>query len=306
MMRDSDAKFYDEYYFKHGCGNAYERTPVWLEHFGRVAEKIVREINPRTVLDAGCALGFLVEALRQRGVEAFGIDISEYAISKVLPELQAYCRLGSVTDPLPQKYDLIVCIEILEHLMPRDAERVVENFCQHSDDVLFSSTAVDYKEATHFNVQPPEYWAELFAHHGFFRDVDFDASVVLPWAARFRRRKDPVARVARDYERKFWLLWKENLDLRELTVTMRNQLAADEQTIHIREQTIQARDQTIAIRDQEIQSLREQITEILNSHSWRFMRQVQRVRLWLAPRGSQRERWARNVLHAFGRDSNGK
>jgi hypothetical protein len=171
---------------------------------------------------------------------------------------------------------------------------------------LFSSTAVDYKEATHFNVQPPEYWAELFAHHGFFRDVDFDASVVLPWAARFRHRKDPVARVVRDYERKFWLLWKENLDLREFTITMRNQLAADEQTIHAQEQTIQAQDQTIAMKDREIQSLHAQVVEILNSHSWCLMRQVQRVRLWLVPRGSRRDRWARNAVHIFWRDSNRK
>lgn len=28
--------------------------------------------------------------------------------------------------------------------------------------------------ASHINVQPPEYWAQLFARQGFFRDVDFD------------------------------------------------------------------------------------------------------------------------------------
>jgi SAM-dependent methyltransferase len=297
MLRSDDAKFYDEYYFKHGCGRPYERSPEWLQFFGGIAEKIVREINPRSVLDAGCAIGFLVEALRERGVEAFGVDISEYAIGKVPPDLQSYCRLGSVTDPLPRTYDLIVCIEILEHLAPQDAERAVENFCQHSDDVLFSSTPTDYKEATHFNVQPPEYWAELFAHHGFLRDVDFDASFINPWAARFRRRKEPAARVVRDYERKFWLLWKENTDLRALTVEMRNQLAADEQTIQSQQQTIQSQAQTI-------QSLRARMAEVLNSHSWRLMQRVQRIRLGLAPHGSRRERWIRNGMRLVWRDGN--
>jgi hypothetical protein len=32
----------------------------------------------------------------------------------------------------------------------------------------------------------------------------------------------------RDYERKYWLLWKENTDLRELTLEMREELAGGE------------------------------------------------------------------------------
>ncbi len=228
---ESDASLFDAYYFRHGCGQPYERNDAWLEFFDGIAEAIVRKIGPHTVLDAGCAMGFLVEALRGRGVEAFGVDVSEYAIQHIHPDVKPYCRLGSVTDPFSQKYDLIVCIEVLEHLSPRDAERAVENFCLHTDDVLFSSTPLDYKEATHFNVQPLEYWAELFAQHGFFRDVDFDASFITTWAVRFRRTTEPLHRVVREYERKFWLLWKENTDLRNLAVEMRNQLATQEKTL---------------------------------------------------------------------------
>ena len=66
MSHSSGVSFYDEYYFKHNCGSPYERTPEWLQLFAGIADKIVREIGPRTVLDAGCAMGFLVEALRQR------------------------------------------------------------------------------------------------------------------------------------------------------------------------------------------------------------------------------------------------
>ncbi len=222
---ESDASLFDAYYFRHGCGQPYERNDAWLKFFDGIAEAIARKMGPRTVLDAGCAMGFLVEALRQRGVEAWGIDVSDYAIERVHPGIRPYCSVGTVTAPLAQDYDLIVCIEVLEHLSAREAEQAVENFCRHSDDVLFSSTPLDYKETTHFNVQPLEYWAELFAQHGFFRDVDFDASFITDWAVRFRRMNEPLHRVVRDYERKFWLLWKENRDLRNLAVEMRNQLA---------------------------------------------------------------------------------
>lgn len=216
---------YDRYYFQNACGKPYERNPEWLQFFAGIASAIVSRIAPHTVLDAGCAMGFLVEGLRACGVDAFGIDVSEYALGQVRPDLKPYVRLASVLDPLSQKYDLIVSIEVLEHLSLQDCERAVENLCQASDDVLFSSTPADYREPTHLNVQPPEFWAGLFARQGFFRDVDFDASFITPWAARFRRNREPFYRVAQNYERRFWLLWKENQDLRGLISEMRNQLA---------------------------------------------------------------------------------
>jgi SAM-dependent methyltransferase len=222
----SDTALYDAYYFATGCGRPYKRDEEWLRFFGSIADRIVTDIRPSAVLDVGCAMGFLVEALRQRGAEAFGVDISGYAIENVHPDIQPYCWIGSVNDPFPRKYDLIVCIEVLEHLPRHEAEQAVENLCRHSNDVLFSSTPLDYKEATHVNVQPPEYWAELFARHGFFRDVDFDASFITPWAARFRKTRDPVARVVAAYERRLWQLWQENQARRELSIEQRNELAA--------------------------------------------------------------------------------
>jgi hypothetical protein len=228
MTEHGEQNLYDAYYFAHGCGEPYQRSEVWLNLFKAFAERIDRDINPGTVLDAGCAMGFLVETLRNRGIEAWGVDISSYAISNVAPEIQEFCWVGSVTELFPRKYDLIVSIEVLEHLPIEESEKAVSNLCQHSEDILFSSTPFDYKEVSHFNVQPLEYWAELFARQGFYRDVDFNASFITPWAVRFRKKDEPFHRVVRDYERKYWLLWKENTDLRELTLDMREELAGGE------------------------------------------------------------------------------
>src|SRR5262249_10582784 len=155
----------------------------WLRFFGYMAERIVSDIRPASVLDAGCAMGILVEALRDRGVEAYGIDISEYALANVREDIKAHCRLASVTEPFPDRYALITCIETLEHLPPLDSEQAVANICAHTDDVLFSSTPNNFKEVTHNNVRGVEYWAELFGRHGLYRDVDYDPSTyIAPWA----------------------------------------------------------------------------------------------------------------------------
>ena len=228
MNQFDSAQLFDENYFATSCGEPYERSEVWLNLFSSFAERIQKEINPTSVLDAGCAMGFLVEKLREKGIEAWGVDISEYAIGEVTPSVKDHCWVGSVADPFPRKYDLIVSIEVLEHLPPEDAERTVANLCAFTDDVLFSSTPYDYKEASHFNVQPVEYWAELFAKEGFTRDVDFNGSFITPWTVRYRKTGHPLHRIVRDYERIFWFLWKENNDLREQIFELQNQIAGHE------------------------------------------------------------------------------
>jgi len=213
--RESQADLYGASYFATYGGVPYERTDHWLTFFGRIADKIVQGIRPKTVLDAGCAMGFLVEALRDRGVQAYGIDVSEYAINRVREDITRWCRVASVTDPLDRDYDLITCIEVLEHLPAEDAIAALDNLCSHTDDLLFSSTPSDFTEPTHVNVRPPEFWAEELLKRGFLRDVDFDASLVTDWAGRFRRGSTSAEATIGRYEHHLVRLIAENRAVRD-------------------------------------------------------------------------------------------
>jgi hypothetical protein len=66
-----------------------------------------------------------------------------------------------------ERYDLIVCIEVLEHLPPEATEPAILNICSACDRVLFSSSPDDFDEPTHFNVRPTEEWMALFEAQGF-------------------------------------------------------------------------------------------------------------------------------------------
>lgn len=219
---------FDDYYFAKCCGRPYGRDEEWLTFFGGIADRIVTDIAPRRVLDAGCAMGLLVEALRSRGVEAYGVDISSYAIDRVHESVRPFCRLGSIVDPFPsgERYDLIVSIEVLEHMRPNEAERALDNICRHTDDVIFSSTPNDYREVTHVNVRSPEYWGEQFARRGFVRDVDFDATFVTPWGVRFRRSAEPLHRVIANYERRLSVLEAERGEVRSHSSEIQRELAS--------------------------------------------------------------------------------
>src|SRR5262249_41812439 len=133
-----------------------------------------------------CAKGFLVEALRDRGIEAYGLDISAYAIGEVRSDVRTFCRVASATEPIGRRYDLVVCIEVLEHLTLAEGARALANICASTDDVLFPSTPDDVDEPTHVTVRPRSFWIERFAEHGFALDTAHDASFVAPHAMRLR------------------------------------------------------------------------------------------------------------------------
>ena len=249
-ISEDPGRFYGDTYYTGYRGGVYERNEHWTTFFRGIAQRIVDEIAPATTLDAGCAKGFLVEQLLLCGVEAEGVDISEHAIGEAPPEVRAHLRAGSLLEPLGRRYDLITCVEVIEHLEPRDAELAIANLCAHTDDVLLSSTPDEYREATHVNVRPAEHWAELFARNGFVRDVDYDASYISAWAVRFRRARDPWPRTVAAYERAVARLVAERHQRTELLLEQDQQLAERDAEL----ERLRRRLETMAITPSQAQS----------------------------------------------------
>jgi SAM-dependent methyltransferase len=189
----SATEIYDADYYASHCGPfAYERNPYWLGFFGNTAEQLIRSVRPNRVFDAGCALGLLVEGFWDRGVEAYGRDISTFAIANVRPDLRQYCEVGSISDPLPGEYDLVTCIEVLEH-MPEDlALDAIRSMAAAAPRIFFSSSPTDFDEPTHINVHPPIYWLRRFADAGFAPVLNFDGAFLCPHAVLLERVGGPI------------------------------------------------------------------------------------------------------------------
>ena len=193
--RIETTEMYDKEYFEKHYNPPYKRSePRWLDFFNHIADELVRSLKPRTMLDVGCAIGFLVEALWRRGVQAYGIDLSNYAIHQVPENLKGFCAVKSVLEPLPESfprtYDLLTCIEVLEHLSPDEGQVAIKNIASKTRCILFSSTPHDdLAESTHVNVRPVIYWLQSFAEVGFYPDLRFDASFVSPQAFLLRKSR---------------------------------------------------------------------------------------------------------------------
>ena len=80
------------------------------------AQAVIDMLHPspgETILDYGCARGYLVRALRARGVSAWGLDISEWATGEGADEeagIYLSTQLGQET------YDFLVAKDVFEHI----------------------------------------------------------------------------------------------------------------------------------------------------------------------------------------------
>ncbi len=82
------------------------------------------------VLDAGCAHGFVVEALREVGVDAEGVDASRFAIAHAPRVVSPYVRRADLTKRLPfprDSFDVVTVLETLEHVPVARVPRALEN-----------------------------------------------------------------------------------------------------------------------------------------------------------------------------------
>jgi SAM-dependent methyltransferase len=101
-----------------------------------------RNFRVRRALDVGCATGYLVEALRERGVDAHGCDVSSYAVEHAAPGALGYVRLGDLRHGLPYadgEFDLVTTLEILEHLAPEDVPSALRELRRVCSGVLYAT-----------------------------------------------------------------------------------------------------------------------------------------------------------------------
>ena len=209
---------YDAEYYQHCLTGSrevsYQESEELRSFVKSIASHIKENYHPQTVLDAGCAMGLLVAALRDLGVEAYGVDLSEYAISKVREDVRPYCAVGSLAAPLPdslpKRYDLVVSIEVLEHIPEEEGKKAVANLCAAADRVLFCSSPDDTEEPNHVNLHEPSYWCGLFAENGLFA-IGEERPLFLAGYALLFQRKD-IAAAVEQYENK---LLKESLQHQE-------------------------------------------------------------------------------------------
>jgi SAM-dependent methyltransferase len=136
----------------------------------QIVDSIVLSFKPKTVVDVGCGTGALLEALRDRGCDVFGLEYSEVGLEycrnkRKLPvekfDLEKD-RLGG-----DRTFDVAVSLEVAEHLPEIAADKFVDILTSLAPQVVFTAAHPGQGGADHVNEQPASYWIAKFNQRGY-------------------------------------------------------------------------------------------------------------------------------------------
>jgi SAM-dependent methyltransferase len=137
-------RFYGEQYYRSvnpRTEGGYSNIKQLIQNERVLAEIVLEHYSPQRILDVGCSLGGSVQMFRQQGIEAFGIDYSEYAIAHAPRNVRPWIKVGNVLsiDYPDRSFDLVVCSEVLEHLPTKDIDRALKELKRVSRGMLILS-----------------------------------------------------------------------------------------------------------------------------------------------------------------------
>lgn len=173
----------------------------------------------RTLLDIGTGAGDLPRRLMARGFDAYGVDISEYAIGMAKPEMRDRLALADISQApalpahFPEQFDLVLATDLWEHVYADDLDRAFNWMLSKARSRLFFCIAITHGEefiqkkgepiplrweataaAGHVHVRHPRWWMRYFLSKGLKID----------WASMYlfqmEREKDAGWMAARGWD----------------------------------------------------------------------------------------------------------
>ena len=183
------SEYFNEDYYERGAetGKSLYSHYRWMPELTipmahHIAKYMDLDDNEK-VLDFGCAKGFTVKALRLLGYKAYGVDVSEYAISQIEEHTRKWCGVIKPQEPLVCAefgYDWILCKDILEHIPYDKIDEQLQVFRNGGKRVMAmipmgknGKYVIDSYELdkSHFIREDIHWWADKFDDNGFQVDM---------------------------------------------------------------------------------------------------------------------------------------
>lgn len=135
-----------------------------------VVPYLISLFQPKSVVDVGCGLGSWLKVFEEKGISDInGLDGSHVNKSLLYIDENKFITTD-LEKPvkLDRKFDLVISLEVAEHLKPEVAEIFVETLVNLGDLVVFSAAVPQQGGQNHLNEQWPTYWRDLFRKHNYY------------------------------------------------------------------------------------------------------------------------------------------
>ncbi len=187
-------EYFDQDYYRQSVKSCFDGDYTWEryeEHTAADTEMITNRFNPKRVLDAGCAKGFLCKSLLRRGIEVNGFDISKWAIDNCEPEVKGRLIhfIADGLTPWPYKdgsYDLVTSISMMEHMEPseipfclKEIYRITTNWALIAVPVSITRNNSPWGDPTHKCFMSLDWWIAEGLKAGFlfnWQRTNFDVT----------------------------------------------------------------------------------------------------------------------------------
>jgi len=173
-MNLHNANIFNKEYYEDGIKNkvsGYENYHWMPTRSYPEAIEIIDRFNFNSCIDYGCAKGFLVHALRQLQKEAYGEDISEYAIENAFEKVKEF-----ISKPSNRCVDLIICKDVMEHIpeyLIVETLKQIKNRCNEAlliiplgDNECFRIREYEI-DITHITKKDEDWWLNNIDKAGF-------------------------------------------------------------------------------------------------------------------------------------------
>jgi cyclopropane fatty-acyl-phospholipid synthase-like methyltransferase len=150
-----------------------------------IAESVVRDLAPASLVDLGCGTGALIAGLAARGVSVVGLEYSDAGIERTRGRGVEVHRFDVRHDSVAAygRFDVALSTEVAEHIPERFADRLVRGLVKLGRTVVFTAATPGQGGTDHVNEQPHEYWLEKFAATGYA----FDSQLSARWRDEWSR-----------------------------------------------------------------------------------------------------------------------
>jgi len=184
------SSWYDENYFERGIKSNWQGGYSWT-HFGGLfteTASFLIEMFPQATsyLDAGCAKGFLIRALRESGKECWGFDHSAWAMDHAEPEALPFMERAGVDEVrLDRQVDILLAFDLLSQLTEAQARAFLQRARERTNMAIIAvitslesgeetqphGSSLVGRDGSHVTFRQRTWWDALFKEAGWKLDA---------------------------------------------------------------------------------------------------------------------------------------